>query len=137
MKELILTDENWALIQRVNTHWNREIDYAPDREIYKKSDYWNFPKEVDGHLRGDCEDYAIAKKMNLWEFHKLPSFYALGWCYPFKPIKKRGYHAVLMIHAGRGAYVLDNRFRMVYYYKDCGYKWHKIEMEDGSWQNFS
>ncbi len=131
MKELTLTDENWETIQEVNSEWNRKIQYLSDMENFKKSDHWSFPKEVDGKFLDDCDGYAVAKKTVLKDSYGIDAYLALCWT------ETGGYHAVCMVHTDRGAYVLDNRFPMVFHYKDCGYKWHKIEMKDGSWQKFS
>jgi predicted transglutaminase-like cysteine proteinase len=128
MKKLTLTDANWALIQAVNTEYNHKIKYAKDIDIHKESDYWTFPKEVDGKLSGDCEDISVAI---LKDNHNIDAYLALCW------VETGVYHAVCMVHTDRGAYVLDNRYPMVYHYKDANYRWDKIEMEDGEWQNFS
>jgi len=134
VKELHLTEEMWQIIREVNTYWNYKIKYLSDTEAWGVPEKWSMPKEIDGELRDDCDSYSIAKQDTLKKNHNIESYLAL--C-QVEASAGSGYHLVCIIHTDRGAYVLDNRFPMVFHYKDCGYKWHKIEMEDGTWQNFS
>jgi len=134
MKELILTDENWETIQAVNSEWNRKIKYLSDMENWGVADKWGLPKEINGNFQDDCDSYACAKQKTLKDKHNIESYLAL--C-QVEAAAGSGWHLVCIVHTDRGAYVLDNRYPMVYYYKDCNYKWDKIEMENGEWQNFS
>ena len=37
------------------------VVYTSDKRVHGKSEYWSKPEKVNGVLRGDCEDYALAK----------------------------------------------------------------------------
>jgi len=131
MKEQTLTEEQWDIVREVNSYWNYKIKYVGDQDNYGKPDVWCFPIAKGDFFSGDCEDYAIAKQKTLKDNHDIESW--LATC----TVPAQGYHAVLIIHTDRGAYVLDNRYRTVYHYKSCNYKWDKIETEGGVWYEFS
>ncbi len=56
----------------VNDWFNRsvkQIDETQTPELSNETgDYWQTPAETIMHLRGDCEDYAIAKMYTLIEY---------------------------------------------------------------------
>jgi predicted transglutaminase-like cysteine proteinase len=52
-------------LQRINSFFNRRIEFATDMSIWNQSDYWATPLETIGQGRGDCEDFAIAKYYSL------------------------------------------------------------------------
>jgi predicted transglutaminase-like cysteine proteinase len=52
-------------LNKVNTFFNRRMQYKTDMEVYKVEDYWATPLEAMGNAAGDCEDFAIAKYMTL------------------------------------------------------------------------
>jgi len=47
-------------LKYINSFFNK-IRYKTDIKHWRKNDYWATPMEFVGTLRGDCEDYAIAK----------------------------------------------------------------------------
>lgn len=59
-------------LAQVNDWFNRsvkEIDETKTPELSNEiGDYWQTPAETIMHLRGDCEDYAIAKLYTLLEY---------------------------------------------------------------------
>lgn len=122
---LILTEKNWKLLNDVNQTWNDKITYTTDSEHYHVSELWRFPKD----LKGDCEDYAVAKRQRLMS-HGIQGYFATCWCYPHK----KGYHAVLIVPTDHGDMVLDNRFDFVYNVDESTYDWHKIECENHIWR---
>ena len=65
-----LIEESRALsdndkVNKINTFFNRRIQFKSDMEVYKQEDYWATPLEFMGNGAGDCEDFAIAKYMTL------------------------------------------------------------------------
>lgn len=52
-------------LKRINTFFNRRIEYAEDREVWGQPDYWASPLETLNKGAGDCEDYAIGKYFSL------------------------------------------------------------------------
>ncbi len=52
-------------LNKVNTFFNRRIQFKTDWEVYNQEDYWATPLEFMGNGAGDCEDFVIAKYMTL------------------------------------------------------------------------
>ncbi len=52
-------------VKRINTFFNRRVDYRDDREVWGQVDYWATPVEMLNKGAGDCEDYAIGKYLSL------------------------------------------------------------------------
>jgi predicted transglutaminase-like cysteine proteinase len=53
-------------LERVNNFFN-QFTYVGDMENWQQRDYWATPEEFIGRMRGDCEDYVIAKYFALRE----------------------------------------------------------------------
>ncbi len=53
-------------LERVNNYFN-QFEYVSDVENWQQRDYWATPEEFIGRMRGDCEDYVIAKYFALRE----------------------------------------------------------------------
>jgi predicted transglutaminase-like cysteine proteinase len=98
-----LTEERRLQLARVNHDVNAAIRPAPDEDVYGEPDRWVAP--ADGLLpaRGDCEDYALAKRAMLlaegWPGDTLSLAAAMG---------ERGLHVVLVAHTDAGDLVLDS-----------------------------
>jgi predicted transglutaminase-like cysteine proteinase len=52
-------------LRRINSFFNRHIEYREDREVWGQADYWASPLETLSKGAGDCEDYAIGKYFSL------------------------------------------------------------------------
>lgn len=50
-----------ARLRRLNTFFNRQVQYRDDRDVWGQVDYWSSPLETLAKGQGDCEDYAIGK----------------------------------------------------------------------------
>lgn len=126
---IILTQNIWKRILRVNRNWNDRIQYQSDGEHYGKRDWWCFPYDNIG----DCEDYAIAKRQALESF-SIPGYFATCWTKP----ERQGYHAVLLLDTHRGTFVLSNGIDEVLGYQHMvtayGWEWHKRECGDRLWR---
>jgi predicted transglutaminase-like cysteine proteinase len=59
-------------IKRVNSFFNRQMQFAEDSVVWSQPDYWATPMESLGRGAGDCEDFAIAKYFTLLEIGVLP-----------------------------------------------------------------
>lgn len=85
----------WAELRGLNAYLNARIRPAADMA----GDHWAPATEA-----GDCEDYAIAKKLALieagWAADQLLIAIAEG--------RDRGHHAVLVVRTEDGEHVLDN-----------------------------
>jgi predicted transglutaminase-like cysteine proteinase len=122
---LIMNDALWAELRRVNAIINRRVGYQTDLELYDTPELW-----VVADRRGDCEDYALAKRKMLL---------GLGW--PLDALKlavcadeSGSGHAVLTIDCDKGVYVLDNRHAGVMPWKDLPYRWLRRQSGRG-WVN--
>lgn len=52
-------------VRRINTFFNRRVQFRDDRDNWDAVDYWATPLETLNRGQGDCEDYAIAKYFSL------------------------------------------------------------------------
>jgi predicted transglutaminase-like cysteine proteinase len=52
-------------LKRLNTFFNRRVEYREDRDVWGQVDYWATPLEMLNKGAGDCEDYAIGKYLSL------------------------------------------------------------------------
>lgn len=106
-----------ALLERVNRHVNRTIRRSTDQATFGETDVWAVPSGA--RARGDCEDYALAKRRALIEAGVDPDVISLGIVRTY-----RGeIHAVLLVETGRGEYVLDNLSPWVVRWNQAPYHW--------------
>lgn len=54
-----------AKLDAVNDFFNTRVQFVDDIYNWKESDYWATPLETMGVLKGDCEDFTIAKYITL------------------------------------------------------------------------
>lgn len=52
-------------LEAANAYFNTRIRWMWDQDIYGVEDYWATPLETIGRLKGDCEDFSIAKYTSL------------------------------------------------------------------------
>lgn len=120
MPVVILDHAHWVQLEQVQRAVNDKVRYEDDQQDYGVAEFWEVANK-----RGDCEDYALAKRQRLME---------LGW--PADSLRiatafnERGeLHAVLTVDVTaadgrRGTYVLDNRFADVEPWQLLvGYRW--------------
>lgn len=107
------------MLERTNDRVNARVWYVPDKRQYGRVDYWNYPSEN----RGDCEDYAIAKRRELIEKGWPPSSLLLATAYA----ETGEGHAVLVARTTAGDYVLDNRYANVKIWHELPYKWLALQ----------
>jgi predicted transglutaminase-like cysteine proteinase len=113
---VVLTDEAWRDLVRVNAAVNRRIRPRDDRLEHGRADVWSIDPRT-----GDCEDYALTKRAELM---------ARGWSAAalLVAVVRDGngrHHAVLVARTDRGDFVLDNLARMVRPWTDLAYRWIK------------
>jgi predicted transglutaminase-like cysteine proteinase len=117
-----LTPANWDRLQQINYDVNRKIAPQTDLSHYGRQEYWTIPS--DG--RGDCEDYALAKREEL-AAAGLPMG-ALRIAIVLTGHDTR--HAVLTVATDHGDYVLDNLSTDVLAASASRYRW--IERQDAA-----
>ncbi|WP_182911949.1 transglutaminase-like cysteine peptidase [Sphingomonas cavernae] len=90
-------------IALVNSWVNHRVAYVD--EASRRGDHWSLPSETLLRGRGDCEDYALAKRAMLL---------ALGvdarslFLVVVRDLVRRRDHAILVVPGDRGAVILDN-----------------------------
>jgi predicted transglutaminase-like cysteine proteinase len=87
-------------LERINTQINRSIRRSDDYAAYGRADYW--AAGVDHVKRGDCEDYALAKRRALIDAEM---------------------HAVLLVATNEGEVVLDNLSPWILPWNEAPYQW--------------
>lgn len=95
-----LTQDDIDLVRKVNLKVNRQIREVSDSRQYRKLDYWTLPLSA----RGDCEDFALLKKQQLVAAGFAPERLLIATVLDHN----RQGHAVLILRADSGDYVLDN-----------------------------
>lgn len=119
---IVLTDQVWRSLQRINRQVNNDIWPQDDERHYGRAEYWTIP--TDGY--GDCDDYAVTKRKTLIDAG-FPAP-ALRLAVVYSPTAGR--HAVLTIATDRGDLVLDNLRNDIVSWNATGFLW--IERQDAS-----
>lgn len=92
-------------LRLVNLVVNQMINYASDREIYGRLDYWATPSQTLQAGQGDCEDYAILKMAALKAVGIPASSMSLV---VLRDRQRDLFHAILAVATDQGHYILDN-----------------------------
>lgn len=106
------------VVRSVNDEVNRIMRGATDEEVYHVADYWNAPALVRG-VRGDCEDFALEKRRLLIE-NGVP---AAALSIAIVQTRRGEDHAVLIVSAAQGDFVLDNLQYDVRQWRKTDYTW--------------
>ncbi|WP_263734648.1 transglutaminase-like cysteine peptidase [Defluviimonas sp. WL0002] len=109
-----------ALAQDVNTKVNRRYRQVTDRRQYGTEEFWALPTAARG---GDCEDFALAKKMALIEAGVSPARLLIATALN----RKKELHAVLVLRTDAGDFVLDNLRNRISGWKDTGYTFLRMQ----------
>jgi predicted transglutaminase-like cysteine proteinase len=120
-----LTPERMRQLQDVTLAVNQSMHAVDDRTQYGETDHWTV-----GGREGDCEDFAMAKRMRLvangWPKSSVLVAIVRNW---------GEQHAVLVARTDRGDFVLDNLTSAVRPWRETGYGWEKIQSpSDFSWR---
>ncbi len=113
-----LDASNMALVVGINDRVNHAIRAETDQQIYHVADYWVAPGIQPG-ARGDCEDFALEKRRLLIESGIAPA--SLSIAIVRTPAGEA--HAVLVVSARQGDYVLDNLQPDVKAWQMTDYSW--------------
>ena len=123
---MTLTEQNWALLNRVNRTFNTSIRFLDDRKHYGVTDYWTIA--TDGN--GDCDDFALTKRKALIDAG-LPVA-ALRIAMVLTDAKEQ--HAILTVTTDRGDFVLDNLNDDVRPWAALRYTWSERQDAKTSWR---
>jgi predicted transglutaminase-like cysteine proteinase len=121
---VVLTDKGHRDLVAINAGVNRGMRSQSDRSRYGVADRW-----AVGGASGDCEDFALAKRMRLiragW-----PSTAALV---AMAQTEAGEEHAVLIARTDRGDVVLDNLTNEIRGWKRSRLKFTSIQSPDHAW----
>jgi len=120
------------LLDAINRGVNSEIVATSDQVVYGVAEVWADPlaptsslgqavstKAARGFARGDCEDFALAKRDRLLKAGWPPEAMFLAVAYH----PELGLHAVLLVRTSRGDLVLDSRSPYVDVWSATPYVW--------------
>jgi predicted transglutaminase-like cysteine proteinase len=119
--EMILTQDRWKEILKINYQVNSSIQPMTDMEIYGVEERWAYPRTV-----GDCEDYALLKRKMLIDAGVSPS--DLLMTVVLQPNGEG--HAVLTVRTDHGDFILDNMRNKVMLWADTEYTFLKRQSVD-------
>jgi predicted transglutaminase-like cysteine proteinase len=94
-----------AKLEAVNSYINARVRFVDDRVQFGVTDRWMTASETLSRGRGDCEDYAIAKRAMLRAAGLADKDLYLV---VLKDLTRRADHAVLVVRAAGRFLVLDN-----------------------------
>lgn len=117
--EVVSSDANVALIDRVNKQVNHAIKPVPDYEHWREIDRWDYAEDGSG----DCEDYALVKRKLL-----LAAGFPQG-ALLMTVVRDENMdgHAVLTVRTDRGDLVLDNMSDQLQLWFRTPYRFVKIQ----------
>jgi predicted transglutaminase-like cysteine proteinase len=121
-----LTQQNWALLNRVNAQVNDSIAPEDDYEHFGRAEYWTIP--TDG--RGNCHDYALTKRAQLISAGVPELALRIAVVDTFRGER----HAVLTVATDKGDYVLDNLRSEIRSWDDTDYTWLERQGSSSAWQ---
>lgn len=116
---VVLDKTMWALAHTINRQVNRRIRQAPDADVYGAEDYWAAPAESGA--RGDCEDYVLAKRRAMIEAGIPAEALSIA-------IVRTHWgesHAVLLLAADTGDFVLDSLTPRILRWDRVDYEWRE------------
>lgn len=111
-----------AFVKSINSEVNRAIRPMADYQTAGTDERWDRPGRGK-YLVGDCEDFAIEKRMRLIEAGFAPDklFYSVAY------VKGYGMHIVLIARLQSGDVVLDNISPHVLPWTKVKYSWLRIQ----------
>lgn len=112
-----------ALIKAINTQVNRQFAQKTDYEVTGFGEYWE-PVSASRLRAGDCEDFAIEKRLRLTQAGIAPDrmFYGVAF------VRGLGLHTVLIVRLDEGDYVLDSLAPRVRPWGDSHYSWLRFQV---------
>lgn len=109
-----MTIDLWDQLQRVQREVNARVKYRADIYVYQRPDFWTVANN-----KGDCEDYAMAKRNALRSLGWSDTELRLAVCRD----ENGDGHCVLTIDSEDGTFVLDNRYPDVMAWASLPYSW--------------
>lgn len=117
----------YSVAEKVNSEVNNNTKYVSDQDNYGTEEYWRVAVES-----GDCEDFALKKRMLLLESGYSLDDLSLCTCIT----ESGGGHCVLFVNTDKGGFILDNRCDWPMVPRTLPYKWVSIH-RGGKWYELS
>lgn len=125
---------DWSVVirselEQVNNSVNDELLFVPDWETEGRDDVWSYPRDC----QGDCEDFALEKRRRLAAIGIPSASLTMAIVYHevlFFP------HAILLVEANSGTWVLDNFYDEILCWDAVPYIYTHRERPDGQWVRF-
>ncbi|MGM4981162.1 MULTISPECIES: transglutaminase-like cysteine peptidase [Rhizobium] len=118
---ILLSQDSWKAILKINYTVNTTIKPMTDMELYGVEEKWAIPTTA-----GDCEDFALLKRKQLIDAGFSPS--DLLMTVVLQPNGEG--HAVLTVRTDRGDFVLDNMRNTVKLWSETEYTFLKRQSAD-------
>lgn len=119
--EIVSSDTNVALIDRVNKQVNHAIKPLSDADHWREIDRWDYAEDGSG----DCEDYALVKRKLLLA----AGFPQSALLMTVVRDENMDGHAVLTVRTDRGDLVLDNMSDQLRLWFRTPYRFVKIQSQ--------
>lgn len=122
---------------QVNFAVNSDVRYRVDMELYGRAEFWTV---VHGLGEGDCDDYALTKRHRLLAAGVPLELLRLAVVFTETEEGRRrlavkrsgvdymGDHALLVVSAEDGDWLLDNRLPLLTRMSDTGYDLDRIQV---------
>ncbi len=117
---LVMSPDNWSMLNQVNTYVNGKIKPESDQDLYHVAEKWTYPTSA-----GDCEDYVLLKKRYLQSMGFSPDELLITVLLD----EKGDGHAVLTVVSDNGDFILDNRRDEVLRWDQTVYKFLKRQSQ--------
>lgn len=120
--DLRLTARSWAMLDRINTRVNAEIEPLSNMDHWGTMlDHWDYP--IDG--KGDCKIYALWKRKLLIDLG-VPRQALLMTI--VRDLEGNG-HTILTVKTDKGEFILDNMVGEIRAWDATGYKFVKRQSQ--------
>lgn len=107
------------LVNQINRKANRAVRAISDQSQYRIAERWALPTRRGG----DCEDYALYKKLELIKAGFSPDQLLIATVLD----RKGGSHAVLVLRTGKQDLVLDNLTSAIKPWQKTGYTFLRLQ----------
>lgn len=124
-----LTPALWGELNAANGAVNTHMRPRTDMEVYGEEEHW--ASASDPQDRGDCEDFALAKRRLLVQGGVPKSALSLAVVFS----ARTGRHAILVVQTGQGDFVLDSLSAWVRPWRESGYIF--LEKQNSDWRTWS
>ena len=117
-----LTESRWRELDAINRQVNATVTPVTDLELYGREELWTYPNRY-----GDCEDYALLKRLMLIRRGWAPESLLMTVVWD----ENGEGHAILTVTTSAGDFVLDNKRDDIRRWQATGYVFEKRQSAQG------